>query len=312
MRLTCLLRRTYDAAALLRDHPLRVRDPNKQLVFDRLVTGRHGGRLDVSRWVSAPLDDRIELSPTQVAVAPTVFDYAGPTDGVWHVNFADPHLFFGYGISLLAQDELQALEHPALGAIREALLAEGDGALTEENGHPTPFLVSGVERRGALDTRGLYGPRFAAAEPQQIHAALTVLDPPPVSHLIAIAAPVSAGGLYQLDDYAMIVRTAATGFAAAVAESRRLWPGAPVEIRTGFWGCGAFGGHRHVMVALQLLAARMAGVDRIRFYTVTVENEDDYDAGHALLDELLPAPTLGKLLTRLVARGYRWGVGDGT
>jgi hypothetical protein len=40
---------------------------------------------------------------------------------VWHVNFADPQLFVAYGSQLLAQDELQAAEHPLLGSIREAL-----------------------------------------------------------------------------------------------------------------------------------------------------------------------------------------------
>jgi hypothetical protein len=40
-----------------------------------------------------------------------------------HVNFADAHLFFGYGSALMAQDELQAAEMPVLCSIREFLLA---------------------------------------------------------------------------------------------------------------------------------------------------------------------------------------------
>ena len=46
-----------------------------------------------------------------------------------------------YGSALLAQDELQAAEHPVLGAIREALLAEGQPARTEDTTGATPVLV---------------------------------------------------------------------------------------------------------------------------------------------------------------------------
>ncbi len=33
----------------------------------------------------------------------------------WHVNFADRHLFVAYGSPLMAQDEIQCMEHPVLG-----------------------------------------------------------------------------------------------------------------------------------------------------------------------------------------------------
>lgn len=40
----------------------------------------------------------------------------------FYVNFADEDLFYGYGIGLFAQDEMQAAEHPILGFLRENLL----------------------------------------------------------------------------------------------------------------------------------------------------------------------------------------------
>ena len=82
------------------------------------------------------------------------------------------------------------LEHPALGALREGLLDLRLKAVTEEGGGPTPVLVTGVERRCALDTapnleagwpRGLYGNRFAVAPAEHVRAALRVLEPPTVS-----------------------------------------------------------------------------------------------------------------------------------
>ena len=173
----------------------------------------------------------------------------------------NPLLFYAYGGSLLAQDELQCAEHPALGSIREAL---GDQALTEEDGVATPVLVAGAERRCNLDTApnldagrpyGLYGNRFAAAPVEQVRAAVTPLRPPTRTNLVAMAAP-TGSARHMRPTLETIAVTAYTGFAAAVHESARLWPGVPVEVRTGFWGCGAFGGNRVVMSSLQISSRR--------------------------------------------------------
>ena len=74
----------------------------------------------------------------RVEVRERVYDYR-PATGMagaveWHVNFADPRLFTAYGSGLLAQDEMQVAEHPALGALREALSARRWPTLTEERG----------------------------------------------------------------------------------------------------------------------------------------------------------------------------------
>src|SRR5450432_2969468 len=192
----CLYRRDYDADRLLREHPLELSDANKLLVFELALSGeRAAGTISVTRWNAAEPPNT--LSDTELIAMPGYYDYSGDDAGVWHVNFADPHLFFAYGSSLLAQDELQCAEHPALGSVREALVAEKLAALTEENGIATPVLVAGVERRCTLATapsaerpRGLYGNEFAHAGSAAIRAATTVHRPAPRSNLIAIAAPI--------------------------------------------------------------------------------------------------------------------------
>ena len=136
-----------------------------------------------------------------------------------------------------------------------------------------------------------------------MRAAVHVLDPPGRTNLIAIAAPVGSGR-YRARELAAILTCAATGFAAAATESARLWPGAAVEVRTGFWGCGAFGGNRHVMTILQLAAARLAGVSRVRFYAFD-------DAGQAVLDEARGVRLGADPIDAVLERGYRWGVSDG-
>ncbi len=319
--LECLVRRTYDAASLFVDHPPKLRHLHKRMVLDAAVPRGTtlAGKIELTRWAAAPLPASLALAATECTPLPGHFDYAGDHRGVWHLNFADPNLFFAYGSALLAQDELQAAEHPALGPIREALLAEGQPALTEMDLQPTPVLVAGVERRCEILTApcaarpgGLYGNRFAAASIDDVRDAIRVISPPTLTNLIAIAAPGGGSGPYSREDIEQVLVTAYTGFAAAALESRALWPGMPVEIRTGFWGCGAFGGNRHAMTLLQLLAARLAGIDRVKFYAFDDAGLAAYRTGAADLEQVLaPGGSLADVITRIEARGYVWGYSDG-
>ncbi|QSQ21716.1 hypothetical protein JY651_42265 [Pyxidicoccus parkwayensis] len=322
----CLLRREYEPAALLAEHPPVLRHPHKQLLFELTCPpdAVHGGRIVLTRWRALPPPPTVELSPTEVLPMPGTFDYSGDDAGVWHLNFADPRLFIGYGSALLAQDEMQAAEHPVLGALREALLDEGLPAVTEVDDEATPVLVMGAERRCAISTEpdraagrpdGLYGNRFAAAPERVIRKAVRVLRPPTRTNLIAMAAPSGGQGPYFRHQLERILTTAYTGFSAAVAESRQRWPGTPVEVRTGFWGCGAFGGNRRAMTLLQLLATRLAGVDCLRFYAFDAAGQADFRAGAADFERVLAAGTPGEALADLIERigdlDYEWGVSDG-
>jgi len=322
--LECLARRTYDPARLFVDHPHKIRHPYKRLVLDVAVprgATALGGSIEVTRWQAAALPNACNLTSTAIEAVPGHFDYAGDHRGVWHLNFADPHLFFAYGSALLAQDELQAAEHPLLGCVREALLAEGIPALTEEQLSPTPVLVAGVERRCEILTApdaaagrpdGLYGNRFASAPADVVREAIRPIVPPTLTNLIAISAPGGGMGTYSRRDIEQVMVTAYTGFSAAVSESRRMWPGTPVEIRTGFWGCGAFGGNRHAMTLLQVLAARLAGVDRVKFYVFDDGGLAAFRAGEADLARVLAeGGSLAAVLDRVEARGYLWGHSDG-
>jgi len=296
-----LLRRDYEAATLIREHRRGSATPTSDAIA-------------VTRWAAAALPATAQLASTEVLAMAGYYDYAGEDRGVWHVNFADPQLFVAYGSALLAQDELQAAEHP--------LLAEGEPALTEAAAVATPVLVVGAERRCTIETApdlevgreyGLYGNRFALAPPEVIRRAIRVHRPPTRTNLIAIAAPVGSGE-YTRPQLEQILVTAYTGFAAATAETQRVWPGAHTEIRTGFWGCGAFGGNRQVMVIMQLLAARLAGVSRLRFYVFDDAGRASFTAGATALDRVLdhpPGEPLGDLIERIADLDYEWGTSDG-
>jgi hypothetical protein len=286
-----ILRRRFDASDL---PPAVLKHSHKRLAYELAMSGPPPtGSIEVTRWRSG--DTPTRLSETELVIEPGYYRY-GDEPTTWHVNFADPSLFAYYGTALLAQDELQCLEHPALGSIHEALGAHActfDG----QADLPTPVLVKHVERRCSL--AGLYGSAFAAASADEVRAALTLVRPPTHTSLIAIAAPVGSG-VYSRRELERILSTAHTGFAAAVTDGA-------IEVRTGFWGCGAFGGNRIVMTAMQLYAARLAGVALVRFYAFDDAGRADANEGVAL------ASLAGEhVIDAILERELAWGIGNGT
>jgi hypothetical protein len=323
-------RRSFDAAALMASQPPRVHNANKQVVLDIACPpgAGHRGTIGYTRWAAMELPESVDpVPPDLVLPMPGFFDYRpviGGQDAVeWHLNFADPHLFGYYGGGLLAQDELQVAEHPGLAAIKQALTAAGVETWTDGPAGPTPVLVTGVERRVAIATdpdpaagrpHDLYGNAFAAADPGVVRRATTPIDPPTASNLVAIAALAGGRGRYTRDHIHRTLVTAYTGFRAAVLESERLIGGpARVAVHTGYWGCGAFGGNRVLMAMLQVLAARMAGLERLVFHTGGPGGDAPLVDALSLLAELAGAGAMETtdLLAAIVARGFNWGISDG-
>ena len=240
------------------------------------------------------------------------------------INFADPHLFVAYGSSLFAQDEMQVVEHPALRALREALDAEVLQAVTVKSGRPTPVLVTGIERRCRVATdrnvaegrpHGLYGNAFARADASAVRQATTRIDPPTTTNLIAIAAPTGGYGEYRASQVRYVLDTAFTGFRAAVEESARLrGVKCSVVVHSGFWGCGAFGGNRVLMAILQMIAAEMAGLERLVMHTFDASGTKALDEATAAIRTELERGSLvqtDQLIERIVALGFEWGISDG-
>ncbi len=141
---------------------------------------------------------------------------------------------------------MQVVEHPALGALKEALLASGLPAVTVEEGAPTPVLVRGVERRCRVDTAadasagrpsGLYGNAFSRADGDVIVAATERVDPPTTTNLIAMASLPPRSGPYTEEDIGFLLLTSHSAFRAAVSESRTTGDDArPAAIHTGSGG----------------------------------------------------------------------------
>ncbi len=325
-------RQSFEVQQLVRDHPPRWRHPNKTIVHEIACPpgSSHRGRIEYTRWAAMPLPGSVDARSAlgRLFDRPGYFDYAPALDRAdaveWHVNFADPELFVAYGSSLFAQDEMQVAEHPALGSLKEALEAREICAMTADRGEPTPILMMGVERRCRVATdpsadegrpHGLYGNAFARGRIDAIRRATTQIDPPTITNLIAMAALPGGSGRYDIDEIEYVLRTAYTAFRAAVLESARSrGSGCRVVVHTGFWGCGAFGGNRVLMTALQILAAEMAGLERVVFHTCNASGVAAIDEAKRLFEvgPIAASPMATReLIERISAIGFEWGVSDG-
>ncbi len=321
-------REDFEAQKLFDSFPPRLFNANKKVIWEKAAPkgSHHAGALSVSRWRRMPIPETFEDNSVLFEVRPGFFEYkpVEKTRDAWYLNFAHHDLFCAYGAGHFAQDEIQVAEHPILGSLREALKTSGIKPLTVEHGKPTPILIRGVERRCSISTspdkslgrpNGLYGRNFSEASPEAVEKAVALIEPPTLSNLLAIEAPASRG-LYTRDQLEFILKTAFTGFAAARAESCRVC-GDSVEVivNTGFWGCGAYGGNRTVMVALQVLAARLAGLHTLAFYVGDAVGKADCAKAREFIFERLPKWLPGtpvrEVVDAILAAGFKWGVSDG-
>lgn len=338
--------KNIEAQTLLDSYPARLTHPNKQIIFEKTCPkgAKHTGAIHVSRWrsLSLPLLVPPGREPTLEARG-GVFTYeAPPADTLaWHLNFANADLFCSYGGGFFAQDELQVAEHPALASLREWLSSLGDPVLsptTREVGTATPVLIRGIERRCSIDTKpsverpgGIYGARFARAAPEAVASAVTPIEPPTISNILAMEAPVGGRGFYRASECARILKTAYSGFVAACRETKAAKRERTL-IHTGHWGTGAYGGNKIVMCALQLLAARLSNVDALIYHTVDEEGQDAYQEGLRIYRVLLgissgglwsrlkgafsrpesgEGRSLSQMMQALEAMRFRWGDPDG-
>ena len=323
--------RTWDAATLVREHPPFRLGVRKQAIFEKACPTERPPRgiIEVSRWKATRGEHALRRGNTRFEVVPGWFAYGPRRDPAipeWHLNFASNVAFSTYPLPLFAQDEMQVLEHPALMSVYEALCSlRCEPRTGESRGRPSPVLVRGVERRCAIDTapdpgagrpRGLYGNAFETAPLPAILAATRVLDPPAVSNILAIEAPYGGTGRYNSAEIAGILHTAEVGFAAVRrAMFQDDFTDTPAVIHSGYWGCGAYGGHRVLMILLQCIAAAACGIQRLVLHA----GDDEHDAreGVTAAVTLLGAPERGEIprdeiVRRVEALGFRWGIGNGT
>lgn len=301
--------------------------PNKQLLYEMANSSHHygEGKIGFSRWARRPLPNRLTELPVTVSGKPGFFDYVrvAPINAVeWHMNFANNEIFSAWATSLFAQDELQVAEHPHLITMRLAAVKEGLSMFCVEDSRPRPILITGVERRLSIDTApnpqqgrpgGLYGNAFKRATEVQIESATSVLNPPSITNLLAIETPAYGRGRYTHEQIGYVLDTAYAGFSATRDESRSELGAQDTVIHTGFWGCGAYGGNRVLMLLLQMIAADLARLSQIVFHTGDDHGVTFYREALAIYDEV--CRDRGKMTDQLIQviadREFIWGESDG-
>ncbi len=311
---------TMPAVELLNQHPPQLEHAKKQLLFDTVMSRSQGGSVSVSRY------DEIEIPATFQPFDPSVeivarkgyFRYAN-TNGAddWFMNFAHHDLFSGYGHFMFAQDEIQVAEHPVLASFREMMLTRTDRLrpATVEDGVPTPVLFRNAQRAARIDTSSIYGARFARSNDATIRAAVDPIDPPTFSNILAIEAPISSGNrVYVRSEIEAALRTAYSGFRSTILDSITNATGLnPIVVHSGNWGCGAYGGNRQLMLSIQIMAARLAGLSKLVLYC-GADSKDDVSKFSEELErrfKFKPGVSVGKVIDRLVAAGFPWGTPDG-
>jgi hypothetical protein len=303
-------------------HRHRIANPNKLLVYHRLVQGRSVGDQITVRKFGLNDPRSLESQPLFTSTKPQIasvngpFSYDASIAGTihWTANFADTNLFGFCEGPLLAQDELQILEHPALAHIKDAFSPD------ERTLQPLEVaLFQNVPRLGALDTftplgrlpnaPTLYGNYFATATQIEILSHLTRFDHPVASNIFAIAAPRISQTLkdqpYQRKDLETLFFT----FYNAAHGIKETCIGKKVVMHSGNWGTGAFGNDPKTVHLLQLAAARYARIDELRMYPLLHQNE--FQAAKQLLDQIeqqFPQMTIGQFLDHLTTNAARYGL----
>eukprot|EP01006_Ploeotia_vitrea_P037357 TRINITY_DN66123_c4_g1_i1.p1 TRINITY_DN66123_c4_g1~~TRINITY_DN66123_c4_g1_i1.p1 ORF type:complete len:365 (+),score=35.59 TRINITY_DN66123_c4_g1_i1:102-1097(+) len=328
------IRTKFSLLGLSQTHPVFFRSPNKQYVLNMCKDAVEGYSKDheivFSRWSSVNTDFPQQfsgpLSNLEIEAQKGFFPYDSSGDDAcdWWPNFAHSHLFVAWNSDLLAQDELQVCEHPVLASIQMELqhnkqLTPHSFTADREVNKATPILIKNVPRVCAIDTsKGLYGNAFAHADPMDVKMSTKILNPPTISNLYCIEAPPGGYGAYSKRDIVDIFKTAYTAFRACKEETIL---GAPEDakdsvrtvIRLGYWGCGAYGGNTTLMVALQLLAAHLAGVNKVVFHLAR-EGPKPFAAGKELCQTLLdktPNGGVEDMLTQIESMKFKWGTSTG-
>lgn len=305
---------------LISRYPPRVEHAKKRLLFDFALRREVAGSITVYRYDEIPLPETFEAiyPETEIDAKRGFFSYDDDESADhWYMNFAHHDLFHGYGHFMFAQDEIQVAEHPALGSAREMMLTRTDELRpsTVREGKPTPVLFRNVPRTISIRTKRLYGSRLVRADDDTIRDAMRYTDPMTYSNILAIEAPIQSGNTeYTPTEIEFALRTAYSGFRATVLASVAHWSTVrPIVLHTGNWGCGAYGGNRQLMLSIQMMAARLAGLQKIIFHCGS-ESVDDVRAFDSMLlrkFSFVSGVRVSKALNKLYKCGFQWGTPDG-
>ena len=98
------------------------------------------------------------------------------------------------------------------------------------------------------------------------------------------------------------------GFGGAVENSRRNEK--RTVIHSGRWGAGAFGGNEELLLAVQIIAARLVGVDHLVLHAVNEECLENASKLVAQIEETEIQKAIN-IVQHIHSKKYMWGLSDG-
>jgi hypothetical protein len=210
------------------------------------------------------LNSKVQGERTQISCLRTWYDYKDP-HSYW-VDFANATSFGGgYKSRGNVQEETMFCEFPDLAYLDCAVKGNIHPCTDGEHFCPTdatPFIIKDVTRQYKVD-KALYGRKLEEFNGNISEKVERLQNQPPVS-IIGLAAvnwnskkiPIEGRKKYQLNHLEYHLKAAYLGNIGAKEGSE-----GRVCIHTSSWGCGAFANSYKMMVAIQILAAKMADVD---------------------------------------------------
>ncbi|GKT34814.1 Poly(ADP-ribose) glycohydrolase like protein [Aduncisulcus paluster] len=228
-------------------------DPDRVVTFVKYLPDKLFHIKRKLKPINIQLDSRFFVYDDASDIAFTTEHLSCPSPMIYHVNFADGHLFGFYANSLFAQDEIQTLEIPDLAAIKEAAVEyshERDASSKYGDVSPrtkkrpsfvpyvspvyqniSPCICLNVRREVSIDTgarrdipSGLYGNRFHLTPVPKVLSACS-FHPfgSPTAHTANIIAMAGIGyghGMYREDQIASMFMIALTSFSGACTETK--------------------------------------------------------------------------------------------
>lgn len=168
------------------------------------------------------------------------------------MNYANARIFnFGKRGGSLAQDEMQVLEIPELGLIREFFNKKCKRLINTDQ---YSVIIHNVHRVFALPER-FYGRAFQDATPQAINTATATLSEPQQATILTVVAPfVKKFQYYRSCNIRELFRNIVIGFSHIryFANKKNL----TLTLHSGPLGAGAFGNNKIVSLLLQCIAAQ--------------------------------------------------------
>jgi hypothetical protein len=124
-----------------------------------------------------------------------------------------------------------------------------------------------------------------------------------VSNILAITAIRAKDGAYASEQIEELYHTAYVGFRAVALTSTH----AGATLHTGHWGCGAFGGNKGLVAAVQILAAGAAGIEHLVYwYGHTTMDRTAVEHGLEMAS-FLEGKGVDEAIGLLASAGYEWG-----